>query len=464
MIEPAYTTADPETRALKIPPHSIEAEQSVLGGLFLDKDSLIKVVERVRADDFYRQDHRIIYKAIIDLDNDGKPFDLVTVAEWLESHQQLDEVGGLSYLAALAENTPSASNVGVYADIVRKRSVLRQLISATVKINETVFNPMGFSSEQILDFAEQAVFEIAEQENRGKRAYQNIKDLLVSALDRVDEIYRKKTPITGIATGFDDFDERTAGLQNSDLIIIAGRPSMGKTAFAINVAEHAVIKQELSVVVFSMEMPGEQLAMRMMSSLGRVDQHKVRTGKLDDEDWPRLTSAVTLLKDKNLFIDDTPALTPVELRSRCRRIAREHKLDMIIIDYLQLMQIPGTSENRATEISEISRSLKAMAKELKVPVVALSQLNRSLEQRPNKRPVMSDLRESGAIEQDADVIVFIYRDEVYNDETADKGIAEIILSKQRNGPIGTVKLAFLGQFTRFENYSEEPSYMSGRGE
>ena len=464
MIEPAYTTADPETRALKIPPHSIEAEQSVLGGLFLDKDSLIKVVERVQAEDFYRQDHRIIYKAIIDLDNDGKPFDLVTVAEWLESHQQLDEVGGLSYLAALAENTPSASNVGVYADIVRKRSVLRQLISATVKINETVFNPMGSSSEQILDFAEQAVFEIAEQENRGRRAYQNIKDLLVSALDRVDEIYRKKTPITGIATGFDDFDERTAGLQNSDLVIIAGRPSMGKTAFAINIAEHAVIKQELSVVVFSMEMPGEQLAMRMMSSLGRVDQHKVRTGKLDDQDWPRLTSAVTLLKDKNLFIDDTPALTPVELRSRCRRIAREHKLDLIIIDYLQLMQIPGTSENRATEISEISRSLKAMAKELKVPVVALSQLNRSLEQRPNKRPVMSDLRESGAIEQDADVIVFIYRDEVYNDETADKGIAEIILSKQRNGPIGTVKLTFLGQFTRFENYSEEPSYMSGRGE
>ena len=464
MIEPAYTTADPETRALKIPPHSIEAEQSVLGGLFLDKDSLIKVVERVQAEDFYRQDHRIIYKAIIDLDNDGKPFDLVTVAEWLESHQQLDEVGGLSYLAALAENTPSASNVGVYADIVRKRSVLRQLISATVKINETVFNPMGFSSEQILDFAEQAVFEIAEQENRGRRAYQNIKDLLVSALDRVDEIYRKKTPITGIATGFDDFDERTAGLQNSDLVIIAGRPSMGKTAFAINIAEHAVIKQELSVVVFSMEMPGEQLAMRMMSSLGRVDQHKVRTGKLDDQDWPRLTSAVTLLKDKNLFIDDTPALTPVELRSRCRRIAREQKLDLIIIDYLQLMQIPGTSENRATEISEISRSLKAMAKELKVPVVALSQLNRSLEQRPNKRPVMSDLRESGAIEQDADVIVFIYRDEVYNDETADKGIAEIILSKQRNGPIGTVKLTFLGQFTRFENYTEEPSYMSGRGE
>ena len=464
MIEPAYTTADPETRALKIPPHSIEAEQSVLGGLFLDKDALIKVVELVRGDDFYRQDHRIIYKAILDLDADGKPFDLVTVGEWLESHQQLDEAGGFSYLAALAENTPSASNIGSYANIVRKRSVLRQLISATVKINETVFNPQGLSSEQVLDLAEQTVFEIAEQENRGKRAYQSIKDLLVSALDRVDEIYRSKNPITGIATGFDDFDERTAGLQRSDLIIVAGRPSMGKTAFAINIAEHAVIKEELSVAVFSMEMPGEQLAMRMMSSLGRVDQHKVRTGKLQDEDWPRLTSAVTLLKDKKLFIDDTPALTPAELRARCRRIAREYKLDMIIVDYLQLMQIPGTLENRATEISEISRSLKAMAKELKVPVVALSQLNRSLEQRPDKRPVMSDLRESGAIEQDADVIVFIYRDEVYNEDTADKGMAEIIIRKQRNGPIGTVKLAFLGQYTRFENYIEDTPYIPGRGE
>ena len=464
MAEPAYIAPDPETRALKVPPHSIEAEQSVLGGLFLDKDALIKVVERVQADDFYRQDHRIIYHAINTLDGEGKPFDLVTVAEWLESHQQLDDAGGLPYLAELAENTPSASNVGVYADIVRKRSILRQLISATVKINETVFNPKGFSSEQVLDFAEQTIFEIAEQETRGKRVYSAIKDLLVDALERVDELYRKKTPVTGVATGFDDFDERTAGLQKSDLIIIAGRPSMGKTAFAVNITEHAAIKEELSVVVFSMEMPGEQLAMRMMSSLGRVDQHKVRTGKLQDDDWPRLTSAVSLLKDKNLFIDDTPALTPAELRARCRRIAREHGLDLVIVDYLQLMQIPGTSENRATEISEISRSLKAMAKELGVPVVALSQLNRSLEQRPNKRPVMSDLRESGAIEQDADVIVFIYRDEVYDEDSADKGIAEIIIGKQRNGPIGTVKLAFRGQYTRFENYIEDPSYMPERYE
>ena len=464
MAEPAYTAPDPETRSLKVPPHSIEAEQSVLGGLFLDRDALIKVVERVQADDFYRQDHKIIYNAINALDGDGKPFDLVTVAEWLESHRQLDDAGGLSYLAALAENTPGAGNVGVYADIVRKRSILRQLVAATVKINETVFNPGGLSSEQVLDFAEQAVFEIAEQETRGKRVYNSIKDLLVGALERVDELYRKKTPVTGIATGFEDFDERTAGLQKSDLVIVAGRPSMGKTAFAVNIAEHAVIKEGLSAVVFSMEMPGEQLAMRMMSSLGRVDQHKVRTGKLHDDDWPRLTSAVTLLKDKNLFIDDTPALTPAELRARCRRIAREHTLDLIVVDYLQLMQIPGTAENRATEISEISRSLKAMARELDVPVVALSQLNRSLEQRPNKRPVMSDLRESGAIEQDADVIVFIYRDEVYDEDTPDKGMAEIIIGKQRNGPIGTVKLAFLGQFTRFENYIEEPSYLPDRDE
>ncbi len=461
MAEFAYTAVDPETTSLKLPPHSIEAEQAVLGGLFLDNQALIKVAERVQADDFYRQDHRTVFKAISALDAEGKPFDLVTVAEWLESHQQLDEVGGLARLAALAENTPSASNIAAYADIVRKRSVLRQLVAATTEISDAVFNPGAQSSEQILDLAEQKVFEIAEQETRGRRTYKNIKDLLVVTLDRIDELYRKKTSITGVATGFDDFDERTAGLQQSDLIIVAGRPSMGKTAFAINIAEHAVIKEKLSAVVFSMEMPGEQLAMRMMSSLGRIDQHKVRTGKLDDDDWPRLTSAVEILKDANLFIDDTPALTPAELRARCRRISREYQLDLVIIDYLQLMHIPGTSENRATEISEISRSLKAMAKELKVPVVALSQLNRSLEQRPNKRPVMSDLRESGAIEQDSDVIAFIYRDEVYNEDSADKGLAEIIIGKQRNGPIGTVKLAFLGQYTRFENHIEENRYMLG---
>ena len=452
---------DKETASLKIPPHSIEAEIAVLGGVLTDNSVWEKIIERVFEDDFYRKDHRTIFHAINALDAEGKPFDVVTVAEWLDNHQQLDNAGGLSYLAALAENTAGASNITAYADIVRKRSILRQLIRATNQINETVFNPKGRNSDEILDFAEQTVFEIAEQEARGRKNYRSIKELLVNALDRVDELFHRDSPITGVPTGFDDFDEKTAGLQSSDLIIIAGRPSMGKTAFAINIAEHAAIKSKLSVAIFSMEMPGEQLAMRMMSSLGRIDQHKVRTGKLLDDDWPRLTSAVEILKDAKLFIDDSPALTPAELRSRCRRIKREAGLDLIVVDYLQLMQVPGTVENRATEISEISRTLKAMAKELSVPVMALSQLNRSLESRTDKRPVMSDLRESGAIEQDADVIVFIYRDEVYNNDSPNKGLAEIIISKQRNGPIGMVKLAFLGQYTRFENYIEEKPYMKG---
>ncbi len=461
MAETLPKNTDQETRALKIPPHSIEAEQAVLGGVFLDPDSWMKVAERLRADDFYRRDHRIIFEAISQLDLSGQPLDLVTVAEWLENNQQLDEAGGLGYLTALADNTPSASNITAYADIVRKRSVLRQLVHASTEISESVFNPSGRSSDEILEFAEQVVFEIAEHQTRGRKGYQAIKDLLLTTLDRIDELYHKKSHITGVATGFSDFDRQTAGLQKSDLIIVAGRPSMGKTAFAVNIAEHAVIKDRMSVAVFSMEMSGEQLSMRMMASLGRIDQHKIRTGRLDDEDWPRLTSAVEILKDARLYIDDTPALTPTELRARSRRIAREHGLDMIIVDYLQLMQVPGTKENRATEISEISRSLKAMAKELNLPVIALSQLNRSLEQRPNKRPVMSDLRESGAIEQDADVIAFIYRDEVYDEESPDKGIAEIIISKQRNGPIGTVRLSFLGRYTRFENYIEDLSYSTG---
>ena len=464
MAESIQKNLDVETTTLKIPPHSIEAEQAILGGLMLDPEAWTKVAERLRADDFYRRDHRLIFNAISGLDVEGQPFDLVTVAEFLENNQKLDDAGGLSYLSALADSTPGASNIIAYADIVRKRSVLRQLVRATTEISDSVFNPMGRSSNEILDFAEQSIFEIAEQESRGKKSYKAIKDLLVSTLDRIDELYHKKSHITGIATGFNDFDRQTAGLQNSDLIIVAGRPSMGKTAFAVNLAEHAIIKDGLSVAIFSMEMSGEQLSMRMMSSLGRIDQHKIRTGKLEDEDWPRLTSAVEILKDAKLYIDDTGALTPAELRARCRRLARDNGLDMVIVDYLQLMQVPGTKENRATEISEISRSLKAMAKELNIPVIALSQFNRSLEQRPNKRPIMSDLRESGAIEQDADVIVFIYRDEVYDDESPDKGVAEIIIGKQRNGPIGMVKLSFLGRFTRFENYVEEQPFMSGNYE
>ncbi|MEQ8289267.1 MAG: replicative DNA helicase [Gammaproteobacteria bacterium] len=452
---PSSFSGDAETTALKIPPHSIEAEQAVLGGVFLDREAWDKIAEKVREEDFYRKDHRIIFRAISKLSDEGMPYDIVTVAEWLENHHLLEDAGGMRNLAALAENTPSASNISSYADIVRKRSILRQLIHATTEINDTVFNPQGRSSEQILEFAEQTVFEIAESENRGRKSYQFIKEYLKDALDRVDELFHKDSPITGVATGFDDLDLKTAGLQKSDLIIVAGRPSMGKTALAINIAEHAAIKEKKSVAVFSMEMPGEQLAMRMMSSLGRIDQHKVRTGKLEDDDWPRLTSAVGILQETRMFIDDTPALTPAELRARCRRIAREHGLDLIVIDYLQLMQVAGTTENRTNEISEISRSLKAMAKELQVPVIALSQLNRSLEQRTDKRPVMSDLRESGAIEQDADVILFIYRDEVYDEESPDKGIAEVIIGKQRNGPIGRVRLAFRGQYTRFENYVED---------
>jgi replicative DNA helicase len=465
MQEPGQTpfSQDAEVAALKVPPHSIEAEQAVLGGAFLDKEAWDKVVERVRQEDFYRKDHRIIFRAISELSEDGQPYDIVTVAEWLENHQLLDEAGGMRNLAALAENTPSASNISAYADIVRKRSILRQLITATTDINDTVFNPQGRTSEQILEYAEQTVFEIAERENQGRKSYLGIKEYLKGALERIDELFHKDSPITGIATGYDDLDMKTAGFQRSDLIIVAGRPSMGKTSFAINVAEHAAIKGKHSVAVFSMEMPGEQLAMRMMSSLGRIDQNKIRTGKLSDEDWPRLTSAVSILQEAKMFIDDTPALTPQELRARCRRISREHGLDMVVVDYLQLMQVAGTKENRATEISEISRSLKAMAKELSIPVIALSQLNRSLESRTDRRPVMSDLRESGAIEQDADVILFIYRDEVYDEDSVDKGVAEIIIGKQRNGPIGKIKLAFRGQYTRFENLADDYIHPSAPG-
>ena len=458
MQEPVKTSFsnDVETTALKIPPHSVEAEQAVLGGVFLDKEAWDKVAERVREEDFYRRDHRIIFRAISQLSNEGQPYDIVTVAEWLENHQLLDESGGMRNLAALAENTPSASNISAYADIVRKRSILRQLVSATSDINDTVFNPQGQSSEQILEFAEQIVFEIAEQEDRGRKSYQNIGEYTDKVMETIQALAESESSITGIRTGYHDLDFKTAGFQRADLIIIAGRPAMGKSALAVNIAETAAIKDKHSVAIFSMEMPAEQLTMRMMSSLANIDQHKVRTGKLDGDDWIRFTSTVGMLQETKMFIDDTPALTPAELRARCRRISREHGLDLVVVDYLQLMQVAGTVENRATEISEISRSLKAMAKELNIPVIALSQLNRSLESRQDKRPVMSDLRESGAIEQDADVIIFIYRDEVYDEESSDKGMAEIIISKQRNGPIGKVKLAFRGQYTRFDNFVEDP--------
>ncbi len=440
--------------SLKVPPNSIQAEQAVLGGLMLDNEGWDKVAENVSEEDFYRKEHRYIFRAIRQLASKMDPFDVVTVSEMLETMGEIESVGGLAYVGMLAKDTPTAANIDSYAKIVRDRSVLRQLIHVGTTISGSAFNTEGQETSQLLENAERQVFEIAEQQQRGKSGFTPVRSLLAKAVDKIESLYEQDNPITGVSTGFTDFDEMTSGLQASDLVIVAGRPSMGKTTFAMNLAENVAIKAKKPVAVFSMEMPGDQLAMRMMSSLGRIDQHKVRTGKLDDDEWPRMTSAINLLAETQLFIDDTPALTPTEVRSRSRRLMREHgQLGLIVLDYLQLMQSPSSGENRVQQISDISRNLKALAKELNVPVIALSQLNRNLEQRPNKRPVMSDLRESGSIEQDADVIVFIYRDEVYNEDSPDKGVAEIIIGKQRNGPIGTSRLTFLGQYTRFENYT-----------
>ena len=440
---------------LKVPPHSLEAEQSVIGGLMLDNQAWDNIADIVNEKDFYRHDHALIFRAIAALADDSQPYDVVTISEWLGSRNELDSIGGLAYLSILANDTPTAVNVKAYANIVREYSILRALIQIGNEISASAYNADGRPSKELLDDAERKVFMIAEQGAGNREGFAAINDLLGKAVQKVEEMYKSGEALTGISSGFSNFDEKTSGLQKSDLIIVAGRPSMGKTSFAMNLAENAVMGTENSVAIFSMEMPGEQLAIRMMSSLGRIDSHNLRTGKLDDQDWPRLISSVNMLSKAKLFIDDTPALSPTEVRARTRRLKREHGLDLIIIDYLQLMQVGGGSENRATEISEISRSLKALAKELNVPVIALSQLNRSVEQRPDKRPVMSDLRESGGIEQDADVILFIYRDEVYNPESNDKGTAEILIRKQRNGPIGMVRLAFLGQYTRFENLAYE---------
>lgn len=442
----------PASEALRVPPQSVEAEQSVLGGLMLDNQRWEAIADRLGADDFYRKEHRLIFQAISGLCEENRPADVVTVSEWLEKAGELIAAGGLSYIATLANNTPSAANIVAYADIVRERSILRQLIQTANTIANGAYNPEGRGAADLLDAAERTIMDISERGIQRRGGFQPLKTLLTAAVDRIDTLFRSDNPITGVSTGYRDIDEMTSGLQPADLVIVAGRPSMGKTSFAMNIAENAAIGSKLPVAIFSMEMPGEQLAMRMMASLGRINAHKVRTGKLDDDDWPRLTSAIGMLADAPIFIDDTPALTPLEVRARARRIKREHGLSLIVLDYLQLMQSSDSSENRATEISTITRGLKSLAKELNVPLIALSQLNRSLEQRPNKRPVMSDLRESGAIEQDADVIFFIYRDEVYNEDSADKGTAEIIIGKQRNGPIGTRRLTFLGEYTRFENY------------
>lgn len=444
-------TSNRDVLELKVTPHSIEAEQSVLGGIMLDNQVWDKVCDRLDEDDFYRYDHRVIYRTLSLLASRNSPFDVLTVTEALKEHHLLEEAGGEIYLFELAKNTPSAANAGAYADIVRQRSVLRQLISTSHEIAETAFNPGGKDTVELLDEAERRIFRIAERGIRGSGP-RAIKHFLTKAVERIDELHRLGGDVTGIATGFTDLDEMTSGLQASDLVIIAGRPSMGKTVLGVNIAEYAVLTHKKPVLIFSMEMPGDAIVMRMLSSLGRINQHNLRTGKIDDDEWPRVTSGISMLAEVPLFIDDTPALSPAEVRARARRVVREHgALSLIVLDYMQLMQIPGYGENRTMEVSEISRSLKALAKELNVPVVALSQLNRGLEARHDKRPVMSDLRESGSIEQDADVIMFIYRDEVYFDTSPDKGTAEIIIAKQRNGPIGKVRLAFSGQYVRFDN-------------
>jgi replicative DNA helicase len=460
MQETVFPSAPPDAEmapdTLRIPPHSVQGEQSVLGGLMLDNQTWDQIADRIGGQDFYRREHQLIFQAIERLAEHSKPFDVVTLSEELEKESKLEDAGGLAYLGSLAKDTPSAANIRAYADIVREHSVKRQLIRVGTEIADQGFQPEGRNSAELLDEAEQKVFQIAEQRSRGGGGFDPIKVLLTKAVDRIETLFQQDEHITGLGTGFSDFDDMTSGLQPADLIIVAGRPSMGKTTFAMNMAENVAIHNKVPVAVFSMEMPGDALAMRMMSSLGRIDQHRVRTGKLEDDEWPRLTSAVSILADAPLFIDDSAALTPTEVRAKARRLKREHgDLGLIVIDYLQLMQAPSASENRATEISLISRSLKALAKELNVPVIALSQLNRQVEQRPNKRPVMSDLRESGSIEQDADIVVFIYRDEVYNEDTPDKGIAEIIIGKQRNGPIGKVRMTFLGQYTKFENFIDD---------
>lgn len=443
---------DPRLQHLRLPPQAIEAEQAVLGGLMLSPEAFDRVGDVLGEQDFYRRDHQLIFRAISELSAKDRPFDTVTLLEWFDANGLAEQVAGGAYLVELATTTPSAANIRTYAEIVRDKAVMRQLADVGTGIVNKVFQPEGRESRELLAEAEQAVFAIAEAGNRGRADFVGLTAALKDAVDALQERYDNGGSITGLATGYTEFDQMTAGLQPTDLIILAARPAMGKTTFALNIAEYAALRSKKAVAVFSMEMSAAQLAMRLISSNGRVNATRLRTGQLEDEDWGRVTGAVRMLKEAKIFIDDTPALSPDMLRAKARRLKREHDLGLIVIDYLQLMAVPGNSENRATEISEISRSLKALAKELNVPVIALSQLNRSLETRTDKRPVMADLRESGAIEQDADIIVFIYRDEYYNKENSpDKGLAEIIIGKQRSGPTGAIKLKFFGEYTRFDN-------------
>lgn len=440
---------------LKLPPQSIEAEQAVLGGMMLSPESINQLGDLLDPADFYLHSHRTIYRAIIELSEKNRPFDAITIGEWLSANNLSAKAGGTEYLIDLVSQTPSAANIRAYAEIVREKSVLRQLIEAGTEIVNKGFDPEGRDIRELLSDAEQSVFRIAEQGARAKKSFVAIKDAAKDAYDQIIKRYDNQGSLSGLPSGFAELDELTSGLQKQDLIILAARPAMGKTTLALNIAEYAAMKTKKAVAVYSMEMSSGQLAQRLLSSIGRINANNLRSGALEEEDWSRLTMAIKMLTESKIFIDDTPALSPQELAFRARRLKREHDLGLIVVDYLQLMQVPGSKENRATEISEISRSLKALAKELDIPIVALSQLNRGLESRTDKRPVMSDLRESGGIEQDADIILFIYRDEYYNKDSQDKGLAEVIISKHRNGSTGMFKLKFFGEYTRFDNLARE---------
>lgn len=453
-------STDREVAKLRVPPHSIESESSVLGGLLLDNSAWDRVGDLLKDSDFYRYEHQVIYASISALVNASKPADVITVYEHLQSLGKSEEIGGLTYLNSLAQYVPSAGNIRRYAEIVRERGILRKLVTVSDEIATNAFNPQGRPVAKILDEAEQKIFNIGEEGSRMKQGFQGMDTLVVNLLDRVQEMADNPNDITGVPTGFYDLDRMTSGFQAGDMVVLAARPSMGKTALAINIAEHVALREGLPVAVFSMEMGAAQLAVRIVGSIGRIDQGNLRTGKLKDDEWPRLTEAIEQLRNVSLHIDETPGLTPSELRANARRLARQcGKLGLIVVDYLQLMSGSSASggDNRATELGEISRGLKMLAKELQCPVIALSQLNRSVETRTDKRPMMSDLRESGAIEQDADIIMFIYRDDYYNKDSKEPNVAEVIIGKQRNGPTGTVKLYFHKSQTRFESLASGAS-------
>ncbi len=457
-------TQDPQIQAMRVPPQSVEAEQSVLGGLLLDNTAWDRISDMIDETDFYRADHRLIFQHIMLLIENNRPADVLTVAESLERSAKLDEAGGQAYLGSLSMNTPSAANIRRYAEIVRERAIMRKLAQAGTEIADSAYNPTGREAKDLIDEAESKVFQIAEVGAKAKQGFVKIDPLLTETVERIDMLYSRenKDDVIGLATGYVDLDRMTSGLQQGELIVIAARPSMGKTALAMNIVEHVALNLKKAAAVFSMEMSGSQLTLRMIGSVGKVDQHKLRSGTFEESEWPKLVDAVGKLNDSQIHIDDTAGLNALEVRSRARRLHRScGGLSLIVVDYLQLMSgtSSGREENRATEVAEISRSLKSLAKELKLPVIALSQLNRSVESRVDKRPMMSDLRESGAIEQDADLILFIYRDEVYNPTNeASKGKAELIVAKQRNGPTGPVTLTFIGRHTRFENYAGGDQY------